>query len=233
MRTSLALLILLLVGAACAGTPPGTEVRSWGTMREVLRLGMTEGRVELGQLGERVSVGVGAMAGLEGEVTILDGRVLVARGAQSAAAAPPVRDAAVGDSAALLVVAEVGAWEEVPLVDCGSYEVLEAAIAAQLRARSLDPTEPQPVRIRGRAAHLALHVIAGACPIADPGGPRPWRFAGPVGAVELVGFYVEGAAGRWTHHTRSSHLHAVAEGLMGHLDEVTLEDAVLYLPVRR
>jgi hypothetical protein len=50
--------------------------------------------------------------------------------------------------------------------------------------------------------------------------------------VELVGFFAEGAAGRLTHHGRRSHLHAVADEVMGHLDEVALERAVLLLPMR-
>ena len=79
---------------------------------------------------------------------------------------------------------------------------------------------------------LIEDVIAGACPIANPDGPSPWRFAGPAEELSLFGFYVEGAAGVFTHHDRSSHLHAVADGRTGHLDEVDLTDAKLFVPAR-
>lgn len=234
------LAIFLLAAASCAGPTslPEVEVTTWGTMREVLREGRSDGRVALATIATSNAVGVGAMANLAGEVTILDGRVLVAAGGgresgREDTATPRVREAVDGDFASLLVLANVPTWEEVPISDCATYAELETTIAKQLRKRGKDLTSPQAVRIRGRARHLALHVIAGACPVANPSGPRPWRFSGAVEEVELVGFYVEEAAGRLTHHNRRSHLHAVADQLMGHLDEVALEDAVLLLPAQK
>lgn len=231
---------LILVIASCGAPPPTppaeVEVKTWGTMREVLREGRSGGRVALTALGSHDAVGVGAMANLTGEVTVLDGRVLVAEGEGSGREGVPiprVRNALPGDSASLLVLARVSAWDEVSVRDCASYEDLETVIAEHLRERGDDLAKPTPVRIRGRATHLALHVIAGACPIANPSGPRPWRFSGPLEDVELVGIYVEGASGRLTHHDRSSHLHAVADEVMGHLDGIALEDAVLLLPATR
>ena len=58
----------------------------------------------------------------------------------------------------------------------------------------------------------------------------PWTYV--FFAVQLVGFFAEGAAGRLTHHTHRSHLHAVAGDVMGHLDEVALVHATLLLPSR-
>ena len=140
----------------------------------------------------------------------------------------PVSD----DRAALLVLADVARWEEHELGGCADNEELERAIAAVLLERDHDLAEPLPVRVCGRATDLALHVLAGACPIANPSGPAPWRWRGACDEVELVGFLAEGAAGRLTHHGRRSHLHAVTDEAMGHLDEVALERAVLLLPVR-
>lgn len=234
------LLVLPLALASCGGavSAPDIEVSTWGTMHEVLREGQSEGRVALTPLANTDGVGVGAMADLAGEVTILNGRVLVASVPEDGSegfdpSAPRLRDAAAGDTATLLVFAEVPAWEEVRIDDCSSLIKLEGAIADQLRQRGMKTSNPQPIRIRGRARHLAVHVIAGACPIANPSGPPPWSFAGPVEEVELVGFYAEEAAGTLTHHNRHSHLHAVADSLMGHLDEVSIESAVLLLPVDR
>ncbi len=231
--------VLFLATAACS-TPPrvaAPKVQTWGTMREVLREGRSEGRVMLAELGRRNVIGVGALAGLAGEVTIVDGRVLVATadgpvGEDAAPTMNAVRDTVAGEQAALLVLAEVKHWEAIALPDCASYEELEVAIAAQLRERGHFLTDPVPVRVRGVANQLELHVIAGACPIATPDGPAPWRYAGAAGEVELIGFYAEGAAGKLTHHNHSSHLHAIAEDgqLMGHLDAIALREIVLLLP---
>lgn len=204
-------------------------VSTWGTIREVLRDGRSEPRVGLAGLGRNGAVGVGALAGLGGEVTIVGGRVLVARADGSDCL---VTEASSGAAATLLVHAEVERWQERPLPDCETYEQLDAAIAGQLARCGFDRRQPTPVRIRGHAEHVEYHVVAGACPIANPSGPAPWRFSGPIAEVELVGIYVEGAAGRWTHHLHDSHLHVVAPGRMGHLDAVTLTDAGLLLPAR-
>jgi len=233
------LAVLFLVTAACS-TPPrvaAPKVQTWGSMREVLREGRSEGRIMLAGVAGPNAIGVGALAGLAGEVTIVDGRVLVATADSPAkAGAPPtkkaVRDTVEGEQASLLLLAEVKHWQTIPLLDCASYEELEVAIATQLRERGHVLTDPIPVRVRGLAKQLELHVIAGACPIATPDGPAPWRYAGAGGEMELIGFYVEGAAGRLTHHNHSSHLHAIAEGgqLMGHLDAIALSEVELLLP---
>jgi hypothetical protein len=232
-----ALLVLPLLLSACAGAPPppaaeAPRVTTWGTMREVLRQGRSEGRAELAGLGG-VAVGVGALEGLAGEVTIRDGEVLVSRPPDGGGGVR-VEGPRPGERAALLVTAEVDAWEAYVLPACDDYAGLEAAIQEALAAAGIDPAEATPVRVRGRASAVSVHVIAGACPIARPEGPPPWRHQG-AGEVELVGIAVRGAAGRLTHHDRSSHLHAVLDGgrTAGHLDGVALEGgAVLLLPAR-
>ncbi|MCB9876667.1 MAG: hypothetical protein H6835_03605 [Planctomycetes bacterium] len=224
-----------LAAAALAACSAGPAVTTWGTMREALRLGHSEARVTPTEVATAHTIGVGALAGLAGEVTIVDGDVLIAA-PTNATTAPLVRPATAADRATLLIAAEVPAWRELPLGACASYAELEQRVAEHLVVSGLDLRQPQPVRVTGRATALRLHAIAGACPIARPDGPAPWRFDGDAERVELVGVFVEGAAARLTHHDRRSHLHAVASGgaagdlVMGHLDEVALHDAVLLLP---
>lgn len=230
-------LAALVAPAACRAPERGApvQVSTWGSLREVLREGRSEGRVALAAVVGPRSVGLGALEGLAGEVTVIDGRARIATPVPAARpgeapVACTLREARTDDRAALLVLADVAAWEAHALGATGSYEALEDAIAAALLRQRRDLTEPLPVRIRGRARALELHVLAGACPIAQPDGPPPWR--GRVADVdaELVGVFAEDAAGRLSHHGRRTHLHAVAGEEMGHLDEVALDDAVLLLP---
>jgi len=219
------LLLSAVLAAACQSQPVG--LRSFGSMREVLRQGHDEGRVDLAQFGTKETIGVGALAELAGEVTILDGKVLVATAQDGNAT---VRTATPADRATLLIAEDVRDWQAFAIGPCGSYAQLEQRIAELLRAQGRDLTTPTPVTVVGKAARLQVHVIAGACPIATPDGPKPWRYDGAVANVKLVGFYVEGAAGKWTHHNHQSHLHAVSDQVMGHLDDVELTGAIVSLP---
>ncbi|MEM7200529.1 MAG: acetolactate decarboxylase [Planctomycetota bacterium] len=226
----LAAVALIALGGCWAPRLQAPPVVAWGSMREVLRDGRSEPRVALAGLERGGAIGVGALAALAGEITILDGRVLIARADGTACR---VTEAGPEAAATLLARAEVAAWREFPLPTCATYAELDAAIAAGLGREGFDRRQPTPVRIRGNAPHIEFHVIAGACPIAQPDGPAPWRFVGALPEVELVGLYVEGGAGRWTHHHRHSHLHVVAPGHMGHLDDLRLTDGVLLLPAGR
>jgi len=80
---------------------------------------------------------------------------------------------------------------------------------------------------------VQLHVPDHSCPIANPDGPPPWRFAGESERVVLAGFHAENSAGRLTHHGTSSHTHALVAGreVSGHLDDVAFPPgARLFLP---
>jgi alpha-acetolactate decarboxylase len=229
MNTSQSLLLLAAMATSACHTPQpaATGLQTFGTMREVMRNGHMEGRVSLRNFSDTKTIGVGAMAHLNGEITIVDGQVLVSSVQNGIAI---VRLARPGDQATLLVAEDVDHWHQFAIGSCSSYEALEQRIAELLRARGRDLTKPTPLRITGKAKRLQVHVINGACPIAQPTGQKPWRYDGPADNVELIGFYVEDAAGRLTHHNHSSHLHAVSDQAMGHLDEISLSDAIVSLP---
>ncbi len=201
-------------------------------MREVLRDGQDDGRVQLLDFagGEGEWIGVGAMAGLKGEVTLAAKRVWISEVGSDGAT---VRKAQAGDQAALLIAARVREWKVFPLGTLLSLDDLEARIAAILDEQGWPRNEPIPLRVIGQAYNLKLHVIDGACPIANPTGAPPFR-ATRSGNVTLVGFFAEGSAGVITHHDRRTHLHAIftgAEPLAGHLDALSLDNALLSLPV--
>ena len=241
MRRPCALFLLAAVLATACQTSPrqgqpipddvvAPGVRTFGTMREVMRDGQSEARVALHGLATKHTIGVGALAGLQGEVTIVDGEVLVATVTAEQAI---TRAASKTDQATLLVCEDVAAWHHFEVGDCESYEQLEGRLAELLRARGHDLQAPTPVRVHGTLRRLQVHVLAGACPIANPSGPSPWRYDGPAYHAQLVGFYVEGAAGRLTHHNHNSHLHATSDQAMGHLDGVELLNAIVSLPASR
>jgi len=228
--------------AACAASAPVDRrypdlelVRHWGTLREALREGHTEGRVALAEAADPRTVGIGFLPELAGELTVDGGRAWLAE--VTDAASPDgltVRGPRPGEQATVLVLSRVDAWSEDRLEAVADFAELEELVRATARVRGFDVTRPFPFRVTGRAAELHLHVLDHSCPIAAPDGPPPWRHTGTDEPVVLVGFYAEGSGGVLTHHGERSHVHALVDGgrLAGHADGVRLEPgAVLFLPV--
>ena len=225
--------LLLLVG--CAGTPV-TTVEHRGVMREVMHDGKTQARAQLGEYAAANTFGVGALAGLQGEIYIDDGVVLIATGSpENVSLAGP--DAA----ATLLTTARVPSWREVVLDHDADLAALEEVIAAAVRAADRMEVEPVPFVVVGSARGLALHVVRGACPHdeATPGS-EPARLAvEPPATVRLVGFFAPGREGVMTHHGTALHVHVLAQvapgrRAMGHLDEaVVLAGAKVLVPADR
>ncbi len=205
-------------------------------MREVLREGNTQPRVSLQHIVAKPgAIAVGALAGLGGEITIVDGDVWVARssGRGATVTGPDARD---DDRATLLTASHVTAWDSVPLKRGAAGEALAADIAAAARAQGIDTSKPFPFVIDGDITELDAHVIAGSCPIANPEGEAPWKFSlqSPERG-QLVGFYAEDSEGELTHHGSLTHTHVVLprpDGILtAHADHAGVAaGAVLRLP---
>ncbi len=243
--------LIRLCSAACtlaaAAVPGGcttgaTSVAQYGAMRQVMREGQTEPRI---RLTDAVAVphayGVGALEGLTGEVTIVDGSVWVARvahaGVDMSGPAPAAQD-----QATLLTLAHIARWESVPLTTTIEGAALESYIKAAARDMGIDTSKPFPFVIEGDAIRVDLHVINGYCPSAvDPAtmDAQPWVWSSPApGRAVIVGFYAPDAAGVMTHHGTAVHMHAVVDidgrTVAGHVDEAAAgAGAVLRLPSAR
>ena len=216
------ILVTCLASAEVSGeNPPDMPtIQTWGTMREVLREGKSEERITLTKLPSEHTIAIGALAGLAGEITVLNGVVHVATFDNGELNSGPSQN---GARATLLVMAEVPAWREQDLPALADFSSVEQAVRTAALKAGIDVTQPFPFVVEGLAADLSLHVIAGACPIATPDGSSPGRFSDQERTVTLVGFYAENQEGRMTHHNRSSHVHVIVEGadISGHLEEVS------------
>jgi len=230
---AVAILRLVTFAAAFAAFLPGCirngrAVEQYGRMRAVLHEGKSEPRVALAAVTAKPhAYAVGALAGLGGEVTIVDGSATVSRVHDGALRSGPPE---VGDRATLLSVAHVERWRSATLDHAAADRDLERAIRDIAAAAGVDAMRPFAFVIEGELTALDLHVINGACPavVGEARGPNaPWRLrlSTPRKAT-LVGFYAQGRAGEMTHHGSNVHVHAVLEHegdtITGHVDSVTI-----------
>jgi alpha-acetolactate decarboxylase len=186
--------------------------------------------------------GLGAMAGLAGEVLLYDGRLLVSRGVDEHGRVSALTNA---DEAALFVSARVTEWVDVPVPSAMDARQFEAFVLEQARSRGLDGTVPFPFLVKGRFDVLEWHVLNGS---AGSHGQRSHgghgaaargamkRFEQPGASGQLVGFYtaasLEGIA---SHPGERFHVHYVDDALRasGHVDRYGVgAGAVVSLPVR-
>lgn len=203
-------------------------VRQVGRMREVMKGGKTEGRIELGELLPAEGlIAVGAVEGLAGEITVADGSYGVTV-VSDGMARTRAQETALSTSATLLTAAHVASWNTQTVLADGRD--LEAVVRDAASASGINLEDPFAFIVEPALADLAIHVINGYCPVGqDPEqiGTEPWRWEGTdVEGTKLVGFYAMGKAGEMTHHGTSIHAHAMLtiddQVVSAHVDKASL-----------
>ena len=165
---------------------------------------------------------VGAVSGLRGEISMLEGRLIVSYGIDCGATCP----AATSETAALLATASAHNWRAVPIGQDLDAKATETFIREQAKADGLDENKPFPFRINGAITNFVMHVNAAPNPrfkghgsfdeMAVTGLAKGPRLAGSV-----VGFYAPPPLqGVITHGGDYFHSHYVDEArtTTAHLD---------------
>ena len=221
----LAPVLALVISTTVAGSD--SDVRWVGTLHAVHQ-GDISAHVDLKDYaGRSTLVAVGPAAGGDGEVTILDGVLHLARVRDGQVKA----DSSFANNASLLVWADIGGWRPtVPLgVPVDSTAQLGERIGALAKEAGVDTSKPFPVKIEGEFANIGYHVRVLADPAKAPEGQKvlDQPFSSAKSTAVLVGFYSTGHGGVFTHRGSVVHLHAIERsGGSGHLDAVTADGNV-------
>jgi len=201
---------------ACAG------VQWVGAQRAVLA----------GDLGSHISLerlaglahlyAVGPVAGLRGEITVVDGRPYVSRVEDGRI----VVDRSFRHEAAFLVWAQVARWHDLAIPDTvADGRDLEDFVLERTRGPGMHLEAPFAFVMRGVAARVSLHIL-------DRRDDRPHsrerheeikvRFAIERCAVEIVGFCSQRHAGIFVPAGRRMHMHVCSSdrGMAGHVDDL-------------
>lgn len=236
------LIPLTLVAATLPCFALSQELTVDGNFRHMMHTGETGGTVALETLTASSAWGVGALAGLRGEVVIRDGAVLVSRGDDPDARLTPPE---AGEEAVILAFGTAADWQSIQIPHDMAPDRLTHFIEMQAKSLGLDPESGFPIRIQGRFPQLVWHVVTGETPAhgghgAGHGGGHANSQSGmnlfdEAGATgEIIGVYsgavLEGIA---SHPGERLHMHYVSEDEMrsGHVDEIMIPaGAVLLLP---
>jgi len=214
-RAHLAAAFLAVALSGCAGTSPAShdELLRVGSMHETIGQQQHQARMSVDALRDTPHFyGVGALAGLRGELTLLDSDAVVTSVGADGAPRPAVD----GEQATMVVGRSVANWSSARndrAVPAAGFEAFVKQRAAQA---GVDTSAPFVFLVEGEFTGVRLHVINGACPLharlhdmplaADV---RPFELADAVLRGTLVGVYAERAVGELTHPDTSVHSHLV------------------------
>jgi len=220
--------------------PPPLEM--YGALRSVMHQADYGSKVTVGELLAKPGAhGVGALEGLGGEITFLDGAAWLSRPDGDSVTTETLAPGAASDQGiALLALQRVEGWEAREMAtgtDLGGLGDVVRSAAADA-GFALD--QPIPFRVRGALEGLSYHVIDGSKLPPGPSSHDAHQSAGvriEQSAVEgtLVGVWATGAAGVFTHMGSTTHVHVVIDEPRGsgHVDGVQVAaGATLELPVR-
>jgi alpha-acetolactate decarboxylase len=235
-------LLSLLLGAAAAqaAEPFGIEAR--GNFGQILHTGKADGVVGLSALGgKRGSYGVGALAGMRGEILLWDGKLLVSRGHSPKGETGP---AAAADKAALFVRGNVGSWSEIAAATDMTRAQFESFVVASARNLGIDGDKAFPFAVRGDKLDVAWHVVTGTAPAAgghgggtlDQGHAQARTFREKAAPGILLGFHTGAALeGIASHPGERFHVHYASPdfSVSGHADDYRIaKGTTLLLPGR-
>jgi hypothetical protein len=246
MLRHVAIVALLAVGWAWAGTLPFGFVHH-GNFERMMRSGNASGQVALAALAQLDGTwGVGATAGLKGEIVQIDGKLLVSPGSDEQGRVRPPQK---GEQAVLFAGGRVQGWQDIAVPRDMDAATFEAFLQEQAKALGVTLDQPFVFRVEGRFPHLLWHVVTGE---PGPGGGQAGHgghgaghanqrsdlrlFRQPGASGQLIGVY-SGAAleGVVSHPGERFHLHFTDRDatVSGHVDRYSVAaGAVLKLPLR-
>jgi alpha-acetolactate decarboxylase len=225
-------LILSFTLVSCASR--SYQVEQYGTMHEAIGNGQSQARIKLDQLTQQKDfVGIGALEGLEGEVTILNAKA-VTTVVNSKGEPTPTSQA---NAATMFVGGNVKEWKMVKTPKKFTRKELESWLTSQITA------SPAMFKVKGELINVRMHVLNGACPVharmnkitlSKNKKPYEGEFKEVTGTI--IGVYARDAVGKLTHPDTSIHTHILYKDsrgneLTGHLEDFQLDkNTKVFLP---
>ncbi|MFN8614081.1 MAG: acetolactate decarboxylase [Vulcanimicrobiota bacterium] len=220
LRFLLAFLPLFAVALAQDG-----QLHRIGDLHSVVGLGQDQARIQLSSLRHLPHLyGFGPAAGRDGEVSLFDGQLSVARMNQGQSSVSADWDA----SACLLAYVQVAHWREQKNFQLTDLDDLDRQL------QPLSGQQPLAFRITGCARKVDFHILdrQGRPALGHEANKQiqiPFQLRDE--PVECFGIYSEHHQGILTHRGSNLHIHVrTRDGrLSGHLDQLQMTEGSLWL----
>lgn len=214
---AIAWLTILISGAcsrASAETPGDSTIVQYGTMHEAIGQQHHLGRIRLSDIGVKEHFhGIGALEGLDGEVTIDDGMVHITS-LDDAGNLHVIEDAKGERQATMLVGGIVPSWSCVSVDSSVAPKAFDQFIADAAVQAGVDTDKPFMFKVEGTFSDARIHVIHGACPVHArmqkielPQEKRPFENDMTQVTGKIIGVFAKDAVGKLTHPATSTHMH--------------------------
>jgi|GEM_PF-620533 len=223
------------VESTVGAVPFGVTV--YGNFKRMMDAGDYTPKVKLGNaLSGNGVYAVGALSGLRGEITVIDGKPYISLGSAGSQRLMP--DAGLNEEATLLVTAKTSEWKKISIPKDMSQAEFEAFVIDSAKKEGLDMSKPFPFVLNGDISNYKLHVVAGPKPKGSGHGHGSakvqYNASGNLIKGRLVGFY-SGAelSGVISHPGELFHVHIVdtEETISAHMDSYGIrKQSVLLIP---
>ena len=208
-------------------------VRVSGALRTIMMEGDLSAHIQLDTLDKHHLYALGPVAGLKGELMVLDGQVY----SSTRNGNDLLNQQNKISSAAMLVYTLVEKWKAITFkANIMGYEALEKLIETTAKTHGYDLDKPLVFKLQGLPQKAGYHVIhwkAGARHTME--NHRQYAYEGQIlhSPVTLLGFYSIHHQTVFTHHTTFMHVHMLEDKnkITGHLDQIELKGPItIYLP---
>lgn len=226
--------ILLASGNTLANSSNPFSVTEYGNFSKIMEMREAPGIVSLQPMqGNQHLYGLGALQSMHGEVTIIDGKLLVSRGTANDGHISKVTPQ---DSAAFLATAIVKNWIAVPIPPNLNQASFEKFVLVAISKAGISNNVPFPFLVKGEIKNLQWHVISAISSDVNTNSfhPEKKQFNTSSTTGILVGFYSgKQLEGIISHKGNLFHIHFTDKSLhySGHVDQFEIgSNTTLFLP---
>ncbi len=209
------------------------EVKVAGAMRMIMMDGDFTAHIDLDSLDKKNLYAIGPVAGLKGELMVLDGKVYsTAKNGQHL----ENRQNKIS-GAAMLVYSYVPRWKRVRVsATIEHYQDLESLLVSTAKSQGLDLSVPFAFKLEAIPQRATYHVMDWQDGVVHSmANHKQFAYNGTIQEknTTFLGFYSDHHHSIFTHHSTNMHVHVLEEGtnIVGHLEEINLRDSLsFYFP---